>query len=160
MPTWNCKVKSGHYLVFRKAKMSYKRHRRHSQTSNFIHAVRCHYAWIYFSQRWKLSETWINKTHLLFRLSQKWNFLILTSYSCPAHIYRLSFSFSFRFSILRVSWSQNSRFFPCEATFLCVVRQIFIEMHWFQKKTPSWPSAKFLSASTISFGYCIFFLSQ
>ena len=43
-------------------------------------------------------------------------------------IYRLSFSFNLSFSILRVSRSQNSKNFPCEATFLCVVRQIFIEM--------------------------------
>ena len=44
-------------------------------------------------------------------------------------IYRLSFSFNLSFSILRVSRSQNSYIFTCEATFLCVVRQIFIEMH-------------------------------
>ena len=43
-------------------------------------------------------------------------------------IYILSFSFNLSFSILRVSRSQNSKIFPCEATFLCVVRQIFIEM--------------------------------
>ena len=47
-------------------------------------------------------------------------------------IYRLSFSFNLSFSILRVSRSQNSNIFTCEATFLCVARQIFIEMHWFQ----------------------------
>ena len=44
-------------------------------------------------------------------------------------IYRLSFLFNLSFSILRVSRSQNSNIFTCEATFLCVARQIFIEMH-------------------------------
>ena len=44
-------------------------------------------------------------------------------------IYILSFSFNLSFSILRVSRSQNSNIFTCEATFLCVVRKVFIEMH-------------------------------
>ena len=48
------------------------------------------------------------------------------------HFFRLSFSFNLSFSILRVSRSQNSKIFPCEVTFLCLIRQMFIEMHWFQ----------------------------
>ena len=52
--------------------------------------------------------------------------------SLTVRIYRLSFSFNLSFSILRVSRSQNSNIFTCKATFLCVARQISIEMHWFQ----------------------------
>lgn len=79
-------------------------------------------------------------------------------------IYRLRFSFNFSFSISRVSRSQKSKIFACVATFLSVVKQIFIKMHWFQKTSlpwtiSSWPSAKFLSVSKKS-TIIAFFRSQ